>query len=147
MRKKTTWVGIVFGLALAGLAIAQGFKVYPGARKFTPAETEGSREAAKQMPPGTTQTSYMTDDAFEKVATFYKSVGKEFEMPARGGKLPNGTEIHLTFFILDGAADLRDSKSWVKVQRPYIGSFEMKDAEPVYKDIQDVTSIVYVEKK
>ncbi len=147
MRNKTVLIGMMFCLAIARVAIAQGFKVYPGAKKFTPAETEASREAAKQIPPGMTQTSYMTDDAFEKVAAFYKGVGKEFEMPSRGGKLPNGTEIHLTFFILDGASDLRDSKSWVKVQRPYIGSFEMKDGEPIYKDIQDVTAIVYVEKK
>jgi hypothetical protein len=129
-------------------AVGQGFKVYPGAKKFTPPETEESKEAAK-MAPDTVSTIYLTDDAFEKVTAFYASVGKEYSMGgmSKGGKLPNGQEIKMTFFILDGGKDLKESKSWLKVQRPYIGSVDFKSGTPEYKDIRDVTSVQLVEKK
>ena len=140
---------LVVGLAMAALVAAQAFKVYPGAKKFTPPDTEETREAAKQMPPGVTQTIYLSDDAFEKVNTFYAGVGKAYSLPGmeRGGKLPNGQVMKVAFFILDGATDLGSSKSWVKVQRPYVGGVEMKDGQPEFKDIRDVTAITVVEKK
>ena len=143
-------VGIVaLSLAMGMIAVGQGFKVYPGAKKYTPPETDESKEAEKAMPPGTQSSIYLTDDAFEKVTGFYGGIGKEYAMPGmnKGGKLPSGQEIKMAFFIFDGAADLKGSKSWMKVQRPYIGSVDFKGGTPEYKDIRDVTSIQLVEKK
>lgn len=142
-------VGVAaLSLAIAVMAVAQGFKVYPGAKKYTPPETEDSKDAAKAAP-GTVSTIYLTDDGFEKVAAFYKGIAKKYEMPGmkRGGKLPSGQDISMTFFIFDGAASLKDSKSWLKVQRPYIGSVDFKSGTPEYKDVRDVTAIELVEKK
>jgi hypothetical protein len=140
---------VALGLALVALAAAQGFKIYPGAKKFTPPDTDESREAAKQMPPGTTQTLYTSDDSFEKVSTFYGSVGKPYSLPGmeRGAKLPNGQVMKVSFFIFDDATTLGGSKSWAKIQRPYVGGVEMKDSGPEFKDIRDITVITLVEKK
>jgi hypothetical protein len=139
----------VVGLMVAIAALGQAAKIYPGAKKYTPPETEETKEAAKAMPPGMQSTIYLTDDGYEKVATFYRGAGKEFTMPGlpKGAKLPSGQEMQQSFFLLDGAADLQTSKNWVKVQRPFIGSVSVKDGVPEFKDIRDVTAIEMVEKK
>jgi hypothetical protein len=149
MRMKKVWGMAAVGLVVAAIAIAQTAKIYPGAKKYTPPDNEETREAAKAMPPGMQSTIYLSDDAYDKVAVFYRGQGKEFEMPGmqKDAKLPSGQAMHQSFFILDGAEDLRSSKSWVKVQRPFIGSVEMKDGVPEFKDIRDVTAIEVVEKK
>jgi hypothetical protein len=136
-------------LAVTTILAAQGFKVYPGATKFTPPDTEETREALKALPPGTEATYYITNDSFEKVAAFYRGFAKEYTIPGRksAGKLPNSQEIKQTFFILDGAKDIVTSKSWVDVQRPYIGSIKMKGFVPEYHDVRDVTAIVWTQKK
>lgn len=59
----------------------------------------------------------------------------------KGEKLPNGQEIKRTWFIFDGAEDISTSTSWAMVQRPYIGSVEMKGTTPQYHDIRNVTAI------
>jgi hypothetical protein len=148
MRMKKVW-GIATLALVAALVMAQAAKVYPGAKKYTPPDNEETREAAKSMPPGMQSMIYLSDDAYEKVATFYRGQGKEFAMPGmqQDAKLPSGQAMHQSFFILDGAEDLRSSKSWVKVQRPFIGSVVMKDGVPEFKDIRDVTAIEVVEKK
>ena len=137
------------GLLVAMAAVGQAPKIYPGAKKYTPPETEETKEAEKAMPPGMQSTIYLTDDGYQKVATFYRGAGKEYTMPgmAKGAKLPSGQEMQQSFFLLDGAADLQSSKSWVKVQRPFIGSVSVKDGVPEFKDIRDVTAIEMVEKK
>jgi hypothetical protein len=139
----------VLVLAVTTVVAGQGFKVYPGATKFTPPDTEETREALKALPPGTEAAYYVTNDSFEKVVAFYKGFAKEYTMPGRksGGKLPSGQEIKQTFFIFDGAKDIVTSKSWAKVQRPYIGSITMKGFVPEYHDIRDVTAIVWTQKK
>jgi hypothetical protein len=146
--RKVLWTAIA-GLVMTAVAIGQAAKVYPGAKKYTPPDNEEAREAAKAMPPGMQSTVYLSDDAYGKVASFYRTLGKEFEMPGmqKGAKLPSGQEMLQSFFVLDGAEDLRSSKSWVKVQRPFIGSVAMKDGVPEFKDVRDVTSIEIVEKK
>jgi len=147
-RSRVVWAAALSLLA-AMVVLAEGFKLYPGAKKFTPPDTDETREAAKAMPPGMQSTIYLTDDAYEKVSAFYQGVGKEYAMPGmpKTAKLPSGQEMKQTFFIFDGAADLGGSKSWAKVQRPYIGSVDVKSGVPDYKDIKDVTAIVAVEKK
>ena len=146
--RKILWTTMA-GLLVAAVAVGQAAKIYPGAKKYTPPDTEETREAAKAMPPDMQSTIYLSEDAYDKVASFYRGQGKEFTMPGmqKGAKLPSGQEMHQSFFILDGAEDLRDSKSWVKVQRPFIGSVVMKDGAPEFKDIRDVTAIEVVEKK
>jgi hypothetical protein len=137
------------GLLAAAVVLAQAAKVYPGAKKYTPPDTEETREAAKAMPPDMQSTIYLSDEAYEKVTTFYSRQGKEFAMPGmpKDAKLPSGQAMHQSFFILDEAPDLRSSKSWVKVQRPFIGSVTMKDGVPEFRDVRDVTAIEVVEKR
>jgi hypothetical protein len=139
----------VLTLALTAGAAGQGFKAYPGSTKYTPPDTSETREAAKVLPAGTTSTIYTTNDPFEKVAAFYKSFAKEYQMPGRRGgvKLPTGQDLKETYLIFDGAANIVASKSWAKVQRPFIGAVDFKGGIPEYKDVRDITAIVVVEKK
>jgi len=142
-------------LKIAGLALtviltaasgaAQTFKVYPGAAKMT----RESAEMAKINPAGTESTVYSTNDSFEKVVAFYKGVGKEYTMAwmKKSTKLPSGQELMSAMFIFDGADSIATSKSWAKVQRPYVGSVKMKGTTPEYQDIRDITAIVVTQKK
>jgi hypothetical protein len=136
-------------LALTTGAAGQGFKPYPGATKYTPPDTQETRDVAKVLPPGTTSAIYTTNDSLEKVVAFYQGSAKEYQMPGMrsGSKLPTGQELKFTFLIFDGAADIRTSKSWAKVQHRFIGSADFKGGVPEYKDIRDVTAIVVTEKK
>jgi len=143
MREPTLRGVAVVVLAVTTLVAAQGFKVYPGAKKLISPETKESKEALASLPPGTEINSYLTDDSFEKVVAFYKGFGKESSLPfmKKGEKLPNGQEIKRTWFIFDGAEDISTSANWAMVQRPYIGSVEMKGTTPQYHNIRDVTAI------
>jgi hypothetical protein len=133
-------------LVVATIVVAQGFKIYPGATKYTPPDTEQNREMKKALPPGTVATSYVTNDSFEKVVAFYKGFAQEYTMPGmpKGRKLPSGQELKQTYFIFDGAKDLATSQSWAQVQRPLIGSID-DNLQP--RDIRDVTVINVSEKK
>ena len=139
----------MLALAMASGVSAQAFKIYPGATKFTPPATEDTKKALQAMPPGTAESIYLTNDSFEKVAAFYKGLAKEYTMPyaRKTAKLPSGQELKEAYFLFDGAKDLMASKNWAKVQRPYIGSVEMKAMTPEYHDIRDVTAILFVQKK
>ena len=66
----------------------------------------------------------------------------------RGGrKLPSGQDLKEMYLIFDGAADIVASRSWAKVQRPFIGDVDLKGGGPVYKDVRDITTIIVAEKK
>jgi hypothetical protein len=136
-------------LALATGATGQGFKAYPGATRYTPPDTKETREARAALPPGTTSVIYTTSDSFEKVVAFYSSFAKEYKMPGMRGsrKLPSGQDLKDMYLIFDGAADIVASKSWAKVQHPFIGSVDFKAGVPTYSDVRDVTAIVVTEKK
>src|SRR5437016_8323401 len=88
----------ILAFALASAAAAEGFKVYPGAKKYTPPDTEQTRAFMSALRPGTTITGYLTNDSFEQVVFFYKTFAKEFTSPGKhpAGKLPNGEEIRKT---------------------------------------------------
>ena len=146
-QKLVSFVLLVFALSTG--ADAQGFKLYPGATKYTPPDTKDTRDAMKSLPPGTTTTAYITNDSFEKVVAFYKSSAKEYKMPGMrgGGKLPTGQEMKQTFPIFDGASNIGTSKSWAKVQHPFVGSVDFKGGMPEYSEIRDITEIVVTEKK
>lgn len=137
-------------LLLAAItATGQTAKVYPGASKYTPPDTQETRDALKAMPPGTQAAYYTTNDSFEKVVHFYKGLGSEYSMPGlrKGGKLPSGQELKQAYFIFDGAKDITTSKSWAKIQRPFIGGVDFKGGRPEYRDVKDVTAIDLVTKK
>jgi hypothetical protein len=128
-------------LAAATIVAGQGFKTYPGAKKFTP-DSKETKEVLESLPAGTEISVYLTDDSFEKVVAFYRGFAKEYTMPMprmpKSRKLPNGQELKQVYFIFDGAADIMTSKNWAQIQRPFIGSMDDK-FQP--HDIRDVTKI------
>ena len=141
MRKVKSVPATLFLLAIT--AAGQGFRVYPGAKQFTPPDAKGAKEVLESLPPGSEIGTYLTDDSFEKVVAFYRGFAKEYSVPMPGlpkkGKLPNGEELKRAYFIFDGASDLTTSKNWAQIQRPYIGSIDDK-LQP--RDIRDGTTIV-----
>jgi hypothetical protein len=143
---KFTGAAVAIILMVAAGATAQRFKSYPGSTKYTPPDSEETREAKKALPPGTESNIYLTNDSYEKVVAFYKGLGQEYTMPGmpKTRKLPSGQELKQTFFIFDGAKDLSTSKSWAKVQRPFIGGVDDK-MQP--RDVRDVTVINVTQKK
>jgi hypothetical protein len=140
----------VFAVVLIFITImvlsAADFKVYPGAKideKLTKEANDfGAKAAAGSKMTVPRATIYTTGDAYEKVYSFYKGVGKEYQMPNVSGTkntLPSGKELKYSFFIFDGAKDLMSSKLYGKIQRPYIG-MDMKEGP-------DMTYIIVSEKK
>ena len=140
----------VFAIVMVFISIvvvsAADFKVYPGAKideKLTKEANDfGAQAAASSKMAVPKATIYTTGDAYEKVYSFYKGVGKEYQMPNVSGtknKLPSGKELKYSFFIFDGAKDIVSSKLWVKIQRPYIDT-DMKEGP-------DMTYIIVAEKK
>jgi hypothetical protein len=133
-------------LTLATGAAAEGFKLYPGATKYSPPDTPATRRFAEALRPGLTITAYLTSDPYEKVVDFYKKLGKEFARPGAPPlrKLPDGRQMRKTFLILDGVTDIGASKRWISVQRPFVGAPTVAGGAP---DVRDVTEIVLTEKK
>ncbi len=134
-------IAVVVGLIFTGAINAAEFKLYPGA-KIDEKATKLANELAQQAKEKDAKaTIYTTSDSFQKVASFYKSIAKEYSMPRASGttgkpKKYEKYELWEAYFIFDGAKDLASSKLWIKVQRPHIG-----------EDVKDVTSIVVKEKK
>ncbi len=130
-------------LALGGFLVvcvtaeAAEFKVYPGAKTDAWA-ADALRRGREALPPGTESELYVTPDAYEKVYSFYKQNAREVSM-SPGPTLPDGTRIKWSFFLLDNAKGLADSRLWLKVQRPSIADAELK--------ARDITSIQVVRKK
>jgi hypothetical protein len=125
-----------------------GFKLYPGATEYTPPETAETKQFVSQLRPGTTITAYFTSDPFGKVVAFYRGIGKEYPTPkSKAERLPNGQRIEKAFLIFDGAADPIHSRSWARIQHPFIGSISQNGTTPEYKDVRDVTEIVVTVRK
>jgi hypothetical protein len=144
--KKVFWV-LCMMIFLATSLQAAGFKPYPGAKIDDKATKEANAMNAK-APGQASSTIYTTPDPYEKVAAFYKALGKEHQMSVKKTKrLPSGQELKEGYFILDGSATLSDSKLWVKVQKPYIGKAKMVGLTPKYEDVRDVTAIIVVKRK
>jgi len=138
------------------LTFAAEFKPYPGSREDAQATKEARDAAVAAGMSDTRSTIYTTSDSFEKVASFYKGIAKEYLMPRASGtsgkpKKREGYELWEAYFIFDGANDLAESKLWIKVQRPYIGmpsgggKVGMQGA--TNQSIRDVTAIVVSQKK
>lgn len=132
------WAMTLCGLLLVcrtGAAVE--FKVYPGAKTDAWA-AEALRRGKVALPAGTESELYVTPDAYEKVYSFYKQNAREVSL-SPGPTLPDGTRVKWSFFLLDNAKGLADSKLWLKVQRPSVADAEMK--------VRDITSIQVVRKK
>lgn len=143
--RNTVFVIVVVFISLMVVSAAD-FKVYSGAKideKLTKEANDfAAKSAAGSKMAVPKATIYTTADTYEKVYSFYKGVGKEYQMPNVSGKkntLPSGKELKYSFFIFDGAKDLISSKLFAKIQRPYIG-MDMKEGH-------DLTYIIVSEKK
>jgi hypothetical protein len=136
MRKSVLF--LVAGMLVASvniLCLAQDFKPYPGSKL----DEKASRDASAAAP-GKQSEVYTTDDALDKVYSFYKGLYKEYTMRSTGPRLPSGQQVKWAFFILDGGSTLANSKLWLKIQRPYVGGADGQD-------IRDITIIQTVRTK
>ncbi len=120
-------------------AEAQDFKVFPGSRT----DPTASKQASS---PRTKSEIYTTDSSFEKVVAFYRARYPEYAWRIPAPSLPSGKKVQWAYFLIDGAKDIRESKYWLKVQRPYIGTIG-EDGGPDFKDIRDLTVIQTVQKR
>ncbi len=141
---RTRLIAVIACLALGGLAGAADFKPYPGAKIDEPATEEAMQALAEAKLTSQKVTIYTTEDPFAKVAAFYKGLANEYAMAGTSGSAGTPAkfegdeaafDLWEAFFIFDGAADIKDSRLWVKVQRPYVG-----------EEVRDVTAIVVSEK-
>jgi hypothetical protein len=132
---------------------AGAFTPYPGSKFDDKASKTASQMLIAFGEKGTKLkvAVYMTSDSFEKVVSYYRAKGKEFGPPSdvkkEYRKLPSGEPIMETFVILDGAADMLASSSWVKIQRPYVGAIGMMDGKQVAEDVRNVTAVIAVQSK
>jgi hypothetical protein len=122
---------------LPTISSATGFKVYPGA-KVDARATKDANDMSKQYKMATKSTIYTTNDTFEKVASFYKGIAREYVMPGDSQK-----GIKARFFIFDSGKDLSDSKCWIKVQRPALALYK-EDFKTM--KMRDITVIILAEK-
>ena len=117
------------GMMLAALnlpCLAQDFRPYAGSSL----DEKYSREASKAAPDKESQV-YTTNDTFDQVYAFYKTLYKEHTMRASPPKLPTGQQIRWAFFIIDGGKDLVTSKHWMKIQWPFVDGTDGKDIRQV----------------
>jgi hypothetical protein len=140
MRKMLSF-GLAMIFAFSMVSSAAEFKLYPGAKIDETATQEARKAAAAAKMTGVRSTIYTTPDSFDKVASFYKGIAKEYSMPRASGtsgkpKKYETYDLWEAFFIFDGRKDLSASKLWIKIQRPFIG-----------EEIRDVTAVFVTEKK
>ncbi len=139
--KKLTYTCLFLVFMFSSLLSAAEFKIYPGA-KLDDKATKEAMEAAQAAKISNVKTMiYTTADSFQKVASFYNGIAKEYTMPRASGvsgkpKKYDKYDLWEAYFIFDDAKDLASSKLWIKVQRPYIGV-----------DILDMTSIILTQKQ
>lgn len=143
---RTALVFVVIVFISFTTVCASDFKVYPRSKideKLTKEANDfAAKSAAGSKMTVPKATIYTTGEAYEKVYSFYKGVGKEYQTPnvsETKNKLPSGKELKSSFFIFDGAKDLMTSKLFAKIQRPYIG-LDLKEGP-------DLTYIIESEKK
>jgi len=136
-------------LFLPALGFSASFKVYPGARLEGVYEAKPS-EAGAKMSPSPKVIIFTTNDLFENVVAFYRSIAKEYRVPGMGRnpvKLSSGQELKEAFFIFDKATDIMTSKHWIKIQRPYLGKDQTREAFGKYATRREVTAIIEEDKR
>ena len=127
MKRIAFILGFVMIFTLPAVIFGGGFQVYPGARLEDNYEIKQPEVGGKVTKPLKVFV-FTTNDPFESVVAFYRSIGREYRMPGSGGKpatLSSGQELKEAYFIFDNASDLSTSKHWVKIQRPYLGRDQM----------------------
>jgi hypothetical protein len=132
------------------VALAGGFKVYPGARVEEIYEARQS-ETGTKMPKSPKVIIFTTNDFFENVVAFYRGTGREYRMPGSSGrptKLPSGQELKEAYFIFDNAADIMTSEHWIKIQRPYLSRERTREGSlGKYGAVREVTAIIEEDKR
>ena len=134
-----------FLLLFSSGGYAAEFVPYPGAT-LDKAQSAKATKVAKDTGTNDEARVYTTRDAFDRVTAFYAKLGREY--PAAWTKLtrklPDGREIKVKVFILDGKSDLADARHWLQVQYPFIGDVQMEGTTPRYRDVRDQTAIIYM---
>lgn len=140
--KRLIGCALIILCIVSGEVLAEGFKPYPRAKIDEAATTAGSKVQI-----GTQVKVYVTNDGFDKVSAFYKGRYKEYMMPAKPPKLDSGQSVQWGFYIMDDGKDLGNSKYWLKIQHPYIGSTKADGRKIIFSDVRDVTVIEVVRKQ
>ncbi len=115
MKKVMPIIAVMVGFIFAVAINAAEFKLYPGA-KIDEKATKLANDLAQQAKEKDSKaTIYTTNDSLQKVASFYKSIAKEYSMPRASGtsgkpKKYEKYELWEAYFIFDGAKDLASSK-------------------------------------
>lgn len=131
-------------LILPAILFAAGFQVYPGA-KLEDVYESGQPGPGTKMTQGPKVVVFTTSDSFESVVIFYRGLGREYRVPGGGKpmKLPSGREFKEAYFVFDSAADIMTSKHWIKIQRPYLGSGQIRGGTYAKQtDVREVTAII-----
>lgn len=142
MRFKATTCALITALALPAAAGAQSFVKYPGSTLDQAASDAATKAGGGAMRVGV----YITGDPLERVVAFYKPRYKATDC-GNAPALPNGQRVKWACFVLDGAEHLWTSKSWMKIQRPYISEATLERGGAQFKGVRETTVIETVEKK
>lgn len=146
------------------------FRPYPGAKpdaELQKAVQEAEEEATGGQPEGK-MTLFVSADPFEKVLAFYKQFGREQESPGLPGlwtggherdlpseitigpgqieTKPSGIKAKQTLVVLDGAADVDESKDMVSITRPFVTSSTTDGSKISYGEVREITVIVRFQK-
>lgn len=113
-------------LSFLGNSHAADFVPYPGATLDT-AMSAKSTKMAKDTESTDEVSVFTTGEPFERVAAFYAKSGAEYQAAWTRNvrKLPDGREIKVKVFVLDGKSDLAESRRWVQVQDPFISASQL----------------------
>jgi len=150
MKKGIIWIlafGMLFALPAPGFSAS--FKVYPGAQLDAVYEAKQPEPGSKTLK-ASKEIVFTTSDPFESVIAFYSGIAREYKIPGRTGrvvKLISGQELKEAYFIFDNAADITTSKHWIKIQRPYLGKDQAKEAFGKYSTVREVTAIIEEDKR
>ena len=150
MKKGIIWIlafGMLFALPAPGFSAS--FKVYPGAQLDAVYEAKQPEPGSKILK-ASKEIVFTTSDPFESVIAFYSGIAREYKIPGRTGrvvKLISGQELKEAYFIFDNAADITTSKHWIKIQRPYMGKDQGKEAFGKYSTVREVTAIIEEDKR
>jgi len=150
VKKGITWIlAFVIFFVLPAPGFSASFKVYPGAKLEDVYETKQAEPVGKNLKTSK-EIVFTTADPFESVVAFYSGIAREYRIPGRMGKvmkLFSGEELKEAYFIFDDAVDIMTSKHWIKIQRPYLGKDQTREAFEKYATTREVTAIIEEDKR
>jgi hypothetical protein len=130
----------LFVLALPQAALADAFKVYPGAildQKLT-------ADAQRAQPgKGIAVRVYRTTDSFEKVRSFYAPLYHDAHVSGRYASGP-AAKVKLAMFTVDAAKQTYLSKYWFRITRPFFTA-RLADGTTDFRSAHDETAIMVVQ--